>query len=140
MWDLVLLKFCQSFCKVTLLVSGLRFFLNNQRFTYIQLHKQNLLICFISLVNQQKYLIVETHSEHLITRLQRRIAEGGISPDDVAIYYCFPSETGTEVKRIWLNQFGQFQDEGLPPGFLMLGMKRARPCLKLYINEFNRGC
>ena len=33
-------------------------------------------------------LIVESHSEHFLNRLQRRIAEEAIKPKDVAIYFC----------------------------------------------------
>ncbi len=32
-------------------------------------------------------LIIESHSEHFLNRLQRRIAEGEITPDDIAIYF-----------------------------------------------------
>ena len=39
-------------------------------------------------------LIVESHSEHFLMRLQRRVAEGLISPDEVAIYFCRRSDEG----------------------------------------------
>jgi predicted ATPase len=41
-------------------------------------------------------IIVESHSEHLIRRIQRRIAEEVISPADVAVY--FISQEGGEAK------------------------------------------
>jgi len=34
-----------------------------------------------------KHFIIETHSEYLLKRLRRRISEGAISADDVAIYF-----------------------------------------------------
>ncbi|MCY3638028.1 MAG: AAA family ATPase, partial [Chloroflexi bacterium] len=41
---------------------------------------------------KRKQWIVETHSELLITRLQRRIREGKISPDDISVLYVDPSD------------------------------------------------
>jgi predicted ATPase len=55
-------------------------------------------------------LIIESHSEHFLNRLQRRIAEGGLSPDDVAIYFCKRSETGTELEPLRLNIFGDIEN------------------------------
>ena len=41
-------------------------------------------------------LIVESHSEHIVRRLQRRIAEASpafASPENIKMYYCQPSDT-----------------------------------------------
>jgi len=38
----------------------------------------------------RKYLLIETHSEYLLRRLRRRISEGKINPQDVAIYFVLP--------------------------------------------------
>lgn len=51
-------------------------------------------------------LIVETHSEHLLSRLQRRIAEDTLTPDDVAIYFARPSEHGAELEELKVNDAG----------------------------------
>ena len=37
-----------------------------------------------------KNLIIETHSEYLLKRIRRRMAEGTISPSHVAIYFVKP--------------------------------------------------
>jgi len=45
---------------------------------------------FINIVKDKKrkvQIILESHSEHLLRRLQRRIAEEKLSPDDVALYF-----------------------------------------------------
>ena len=48
-------------------------------------------------------VIVESHSEHLLTRLQRRIAEKDlprgitIRPDDVSIYFCQQVDDESEI-------------------------------------------
>jgi predicted ATPase len=51
-------------------------------------------------------LVIETHSEHFLNRLQRRIAEGDITPDDVAIYFCKQGNKGAELAAIEVNEFG----------------------------------
>jgi predicted ATPase len=38
----------------------------------------------------KKYLLIETHSEYLLRRLRRRISEGKIMAQDVAIYFVLP--------------------------------------------------
>jgi predicted ATPase len=51
-------------------------------------------------------LIIESHSEHLLLRLQRRIAEGELSPDDVAIYFCKRGDVATELEPLKLDMYG----------------------------------
>jgi hypothetical protein len=51
-------------------------------------------------------LILETHSEHLLTRLQRRIAEGYIAADEVAIYFAKPGRKGAELEELTVNEEG----------------------------------
>lgn len=55
-------------------------------------------------------LIIESHSEHFLNRLQRRIAEGEITPDDVAIYFCKKSGSATELEPLKLNLFGDIEN------------------------------
>lgn len=56
--------------------------------------------------------IVETHSEHLLNRLQRRVAEGILSPDQAAIYFCrrAPTGAGAELEPLRLNEFGDIEN------------------------------
>ncbi len=61
--------------------------------------------------------IVETHSESLMLRLQRRIREGALDKNDVSILYVEPSERqGSVVRSLRLDDDGQFIDEW-PRGF-----------------------
>ena len=39
-------------------------------------------------MHRRVQVILESHSEHLLLRLQRRIAEAAVSPDDVKLYFC----------------------------------------------------
>ncbi|MDD2927135.1 DUF3696 domain-containing protein [Rhodoferax sp.] len=55
-------------------------------------------------------LIVESHSEHFLNRLQRRIAEGELTPHDVAIYFCRRSGSSTELEPLRLNIFGEIEN------------------------------
>ena len=51
-------------------------------------------------------MIIESHSEHFLYRLQRRIAEGEITPDQVAIYFCKRGAKGAELEPLELNLYG----------------------------------
>lgn len=55
-------------------------------------------------------LIVESHSEHFLNRLQRRIAEGSVKPNDVAVYFCRRTATATELEPLRLNIFGEIEN------------------------------
>ena len=72
-----------------------------------------------------KTILVETHSEHVLSRIRRRIAEKKIDRDIVAIYYCEPSAEGTKVREIGINSLGQYEHEGLPDGFFEEGYKET---------------
>jgi len=51
-------------------------------------------------------LIVETHSEHFLNRMQRRIAEEALRPEDVAIYFARPTKNGAELEELRVNALG----------------------------------
>jgi len=51
-------------------------------------------------------LIVETHSEHLLHRIQRRIAEEGISKDDVALYFIDAADGRSEIHELKVDEYG----------------------------------
>jgi predicted ATPase len=59
--------------------------------------------------------LVETHSEHILARIRRRIAEGGIKRENVAIYYFQPTAEGTKIQEVTLNKQGQYVS--FPDGF-----------------------
>ena len=66
-----------------------------------------------------KQWIVETHSELLILRLQRRIRQGKLKPSDVSVLYVDPNDTdgqGSIIKKLELDENGDFLDEW-PDGF-----------------------
>ncbi|MBK6321897.1 MAG: DUF3696 domain-containing protein [Burkholderiales bacterium] len=55
-------------------------------------------------------LIVESHSEHFLNRLQRRVAEGLIAPQDIAIYFAKRSGKTAELEPLELDQYGNIQN------------------------------
>ena len=55
-------------------------------------------------------LIIESHSEHFLNRLQRRVAEGVISADAVAVYFCRRSTSATELEPLKLNDYGEIEN------------------------------
>ena len=75
--------------------------------------------------NKNTFLI-ETHSEHLILRLLRRIREtteseleegdNPLRPEDVAVIYAKPTEKGTELIELRITEDGDFADKW-PDGF-----------------------
>lgn len=60
--------------------------------------------------------IVETHSETLMLRLQRRIREKVIRPDDVSVIYVDSGDSGSYATELRLDDHGGFIDEW-PEGF-----------------------
>ena len=60
-------------------------------------------------------LIIETHSEHFLRRLQRRIAEGDIPEEKVAAYFANTSKTPANLDSLQLNKYGNILN--WPEGF-----------------------
>jgi AAA15 family ATPase/GTPase len=61
--------------------------------------------------------IVESHSEGLMLRMQRRVREGIIDPDDVGVLYVQPEDSGfSSIIEIGLESDGFF-DREWPQGF-----------------------
>jgi predicted ATPase len=51
--------------------------------------------------------LIESHSEHVLQRLQRRIAEGKLHPREVALYFCEPSAEGSTARGLQVDMFGE---------------------------------
>lgn len=56
---------------------------------------------------RHQQIIVESHSEHFLNRLQRRIAEGVISHQDVALYFCSRDGTQAQIERLAIDTYGE---------------------------------
>lgn len=60
--------------------------------------------------------IIETHSEHLVLRMQRLVRDGRLQPDDVSIIYVSRGLDGSRAQRLHLDGSGDFLDDW-PGGF-----------------------
>ncbi len=78
---------------------------------------------FIEVTRRDVGVIVETHSEHLINRLQRRIAEETLDPAQVALYYVTPSADGSKIEPVHINEYGQIPSA--PEGFFEEGFEET---------------
>lgn len=56
---------------------------------------------------REMQLIIETHSEHLLNRLQRRIAEGVIKKEDVAVYFVNSRKGAAQLETLELDENGE---------------------------------
>ena len=56
--------------------------------------------------NRKLQIILESHSEHLLHRLTRRIAEGDISADAMALYACQINEGTSEIEPLKMDEYG----------------------------------
>jgi predicted ATPase len=67
--------------------------------------------------DRNNQVLIETHSEHLLLRLQRRIREGRLKATDVAVLYVdTKDEEGAKVLALEMDGGGNFIDEW-PHGF-----------------------
>jgi hypothetical protein len=56
-------------------------------------------------------IVIESHSEHFIRRLQRRVAEAQkLKPEDVALYFCDINNGGSNLKPLDLDQYGNIKN------------------------------
>jgi predicted ATPase len=80
-------------------------------------------------------VILESHSEHLLQRLQRRIAEEKVSHTDVALYFSDFAEDQSQLTTLDVDLFGNIRN--WPSGFFgdpmaeMSAMTRAASTRKL---------
>jgi len=67
---------------------------------------------------QNLQLIIESHSEHLLRRLQRRIAEVDepfATPENIKTYFCDMGEQGSTLQEVEVDEYGQIRN--FPPNF-----------------------
>ena len=60
--------------------------------------------------NRRLQFVIESHSEHLLRRLQRRIAEQTIAPEDAALYFCEMAEVGSKLTPLDVDLFGNIKN------------------------------
>lgn len=66
---------------------------------------------FIDVTRARKLQIIfESHSEHMLTRLQRRIAEQHITPEHVALYFCENDGKESGISQLRLDDCGSISN------------------------------
>ena len=60
--------------------------------------------------NRNVQIILESHSAHLLHRLQRRIAEEDISADQTAFYFCQINDGTSEIERLKVDEYGNIRN------------------------------
>ncbi len=61
-------------------------------------------------VPRNTQFLIESHSEHFLRRLQRRIAEEKLCPEDVALYFCETTASGSVIRELEVDLFGDIRD------------------------------
>jgi predicted ATPase len=64
----------------------------------------------------ENQFLIETHSEHLVLRLQKLVRQKTLTPEEVSILYVARGSEGSTVQRLRLDENGDFIDEW-PGGF-----------------------
>lgn len=59
--------------------------------------------------------LIESHSEHFLRRLQRRIAEEELAPSDAALYFVHTEVDGARLEELKVDMFGNIMN--WPEGF-----------------------
>jgi predicted ATPase len=60
--------------------------------------------------NRNIQIIVETHSEHLLRRIQRRIAREGLAAEDTALYFCHLENGTSAVEKLDVDSYGNIRN------------------------------
>jgi predicted ATPase len=63
-----------------------------------------------AIINKDIQIILESHSEHLLRRLQRRIAELEFKHKDAALYFCEPIKGESQLRKLEMDLYGNVQN------------------------------
>ncbi len=59
-----------------------------------------------AITNRSLQIIVECHSEHLLRRIQRRIARGVLAAEDAALYFCHLENGTSAIEKLDVDAYG----------------------------------
>jgi predicted ATPase len=79
----------------------------------------------VDLNNRGVQTIIETHSEHMIVRLQQHIAAGRLDPAAIHIYFIEPTINGKKLRKLTLDNKGIFLTPW-PGGFFPERLEEAK--------------
>lgn len=61
-------------------------------------------------IHRKVQVVLESHSEHLLLRLQRRIAEKAVPAEDISLYFCRISKGISKHEKLNLDLLGQIDN------------------------------
>nr|MDO8132612.1 AAA family ATPase [Candidatus Njordarchaeum guaymaensis] len=82
---------------------------------------------------QQKQIILTTHSEHILFRFLSSVAEGKLTPDELAIYDFVKKDGVTMERRLKIDERGTLE-EGLP-GFFEADIDELKKYLEALVEK-----
>jgi len=94
---------------------------------------------FVKIAKRNRALLIETHSEHIISRIQRRVVDGLLKPEDVVIYFFSKHDTinKSKIKKISILPTGAFSY--WPDGFFQEDYEDAIEILKESLKKQSSG-
>jgi hypothetical protein len=63
-----------------------------------------------AITSRNLQIIVESHSEHLLRRIQRRIAREVLKPDDTALYFCKLENGTSAIEELEVDPYGNIRN------------------------------
>jgi predicted ATPase len=85
---------------------------------------------------EQKQIILTTHSEHMLFRFLSSVADGKLASNELAIYYFVKKDGATVEKQLKIDEKGVL-DEGLP-GFFEADISELKKHLEALIKKEER--
>ncbi|MEW6092500.1 MAG: DUF3696 domain-containing protein [Chloroflexota bacterium] len=89
---------------------------------------------FLDLYNSGVQTVIETHSEHMIVRLQQYVADKKISPNDIQVYYIYSRDKEKIAKPLSLDYEGIFVEEW-PEGFFPERLEEAKKLARIRFEQ-----
>ncbi len=93
---------------------------------------------FIDLMQHGRNVLIETHSDHIVTRLRRRITDETLTTDKVNIIFVENGKDGSSYPSIGISENGAFTSE-LPKDFLDTQNNDNKEILRERIKKQNKG-
>jgi predicted ATPase len=93
---------------------------------------------FLELYGRGVQVLLETHSEHLILRLQRHVAAGVINPKDIVFYYVHADGDRKCLVKMNTDGEGKFVNEW-PGGFFPERLEEAKELARARFLRSDRG-
>ncbi len=88
-------------------------------------------LCNVVGLNPHPYVVLETHSEHLLLGVQLEIARGRLSPEEVLVYWVRQLESGASVAEpIVFDHDARPRGNSLPPGVFSHDTEVAREIIR----------